>query len=284
MSADPGVRAGGMGGAYTALGGEPMGLYWNPALAFHQTGRSLEASYTDLYGLGLARRTFLVFGTKTVLEVPRFDGDQMVVERDTRSGPGYAIGLESMSLDLDENSYSELSLGGAAAWGYGDRLALGLGLKALFVSSDLDDVSAVGYDLGLGVTWSQSEHERIGIGIPHLLSRVIWKFESTERLPLGVAVGWSRRFGATVVASTEAEFREGESTPYRVAAGGEWWAFPERLAVRGGFRHVAGGVEDVNEPTFGAGVRFSRLRFDYAFRMEPDALGDTHRFGLLVGF
>jgi hypothetical protein len=28
----------------------------------------------------------------------------------------------------------------------------------------------------------------------------------------------------------------------------------------------------------------SRLRFDYAYRFEPDALGDTHRLGLAVDF
>ncbi|HET9234294.1 MAG TPA: hypothetical protein VFP10_09165, partial [Candidatus Eisenbacteria bacterium] len=50
-SNDPGVRPTAMGGAYTALGGEPMALYWNPATLFFQTHKSLEASYSDLYGL-----------------------------------------------------------------------------------------------------------------------------------------------------------------------------------------------------------------------------------------
>jgi hypothetical protein len=194
------------------------------------------------------------------------------------------VGLQSLFLDLDENSYSELSVGGAAAWGYGERLAVGLALRWLFISSDLDDVSAFGYNVGLGVGWRYSERERIGLAVPHLLSRLFWKFDSTERLPFGVCLGWTRSLPHGLLVSTEAEWRESEEGPYRLAAGAEWWAVRERLAVRAGFRHQAGGLESINKPTFGAGFRFGQLRFDYAFRLEPDALGDTHRLGLMVGF
>lgn len=281
---DPGVRATGLGGAYSAVGGEPIALYWNPATLFFQTQRSVEASYADLYGLGLARRTFLTLGLKTVIDELRTDGDRVVVERDDRSGAAYAFGLQSLFLDLDENGYSELSVGAAAAWGYGDRLAVGLSLQGLFVTSDLPDVSANGYNLGIGVAYRHAEHARIGISAPHLLSRVFWKFDSTERLPFGVIVGWTREVGSTVVLAADLEWREESTGIHRAAAGAEWWVIRERLAVRAGYRHLAGGIDDVNEPSFGAAFRVSLLRFDYAFRMEPDALGDTHRLGILVGF
>ena len=87
-----------------------------------------------------------------------------------------------------------------------------------------------------------------------------------------------------VTVSADVEIREGTSGLYRAAAGGEWWVFPDRLAVRGGFRHITGGVENIDQPTFGAAMRLSRLRFDYAYRFEPEALGDTHRLGLMVDF
>ncbi len=281
---DPGVRASAMGGAYTALGGEPIALYWNPATLYYMQGRQLEASYSDLYGLGLARRTFLTFGLKAAYDVPRFEGERVVVRRDATSGPAYAFGVQSLFLDLDENGYSELSVGGAAAWGYGERLAMGVSLRGLFVSSDLSDVSANGYNLGVGASWRYSDRERIALAAPHLLSRVFWKFDSTERLPQSAALGWTRTFGEGITVSAEAEWRESESGPYRLAAGGEWWAFPDRLALRAGYRRLNGGLETVSKPTFGAAVRFSHMRLDYAFRLGPDALGDTHRLGLLVGF
>lgn len=281
---DPGVRATALGGAFTAVGGEPIALYWNPATLYFMKGRTVEASYSDLYGLGLARRTFLTLGLKTAIEEPRFQGDRVVVRTNRETGGAYAAGIQSLFLDLDDNSYSELSLGGGGAWGYGDRLAAGISARLLFVSSDLEDVSAFGYNLGLGAAWRLSSRERLGVSIPHLLSRVFWKFDSTERLPLGVSLGWMRDFSAGILVTYEVEWREGEDGPYRMAAGAEWQPFEDRLAVRAGFRHQAAGLETINKPTFGAGVRFSHLRFDYAFRMESEALGDTHRLGLLVDF
>ena len=280
---DPGVRAAALGGANSALGGEPTALYWNPATLFFQRGRSLEASYTDLYNLGLAKRTFVTVGIKSEIEQPRFLNDRVVVRRDTETGPAYAVGIQSLFLDIEENGYSELSLGGGAAWGYGDHLALGVALRALFISSDLTDVGAYGYNLGMGLAVQYSENERLGVSIPHLLSRVFWDFDSTERLPMSLSLGWTRSFDMGLLVTTETEWREGERGPYRLAAGGEWWAVRDRLAIRSGFRHLSGNLGDLNKPTFGAGVRFNRLRIDYAFRLGPEALGDTHRVGIVVG-
>lgn len=281
---DPGVRAAALGGAFTAVGGQPTALYWNPATLHFQDGRSLEASYSSLYGIGLAKRTFLTLGFKTVYDEPRFEGRRVVVREDRSSGPAYALGIQSLFLDLDEDGYSEISLGGGAAWSVGPRLAMGISARALFVSSDLDDVSANGYDVGVGLAYALSGRERIGVSAPHLLSRVFWKFDSTERLPLSLAAGWSRQWAPGLLTSAEAEWREGEPGPYRLGVGVEWWTFPDRLALRAGFRRLIGGLEEINRPTFGAGVRFGTLSVDYAFRLEPDLLGDTHRLGILTQF
>jgi hypothetical protein len=281
---DPGVRAGALGGAYTALGGEPTALYWNPATLYYLRGRSVEASYADLYGLGLARRTFITYGQKSMVEEPRYENNRIVVQKDPVTGPAYAVGLQSLFLDLDENGYSELSLGGAAAWGYGDRVSVGLAVRTLFISSDLDEVSAFGYNLGLGLAWQYSRKERIGLAVPNLLSRVFWKFDSTERLPLGLSLGWNRTFSDRFLVAADLEWRESETGPYRVGVGAEYWAVVNRMVVRGGFRHLSGDFEDQNKPTFGAGVTVSRIRLDYGFRLGPEALGDTHRLGVLVGF
>jgi hypothetical protein len=157
-------------------------------------------------------------------------------------------------------------------------------LRGLFVSSDFEDVSAIGYDIGFGIGWQYSQHERIAVAVPHLLSRLFWRFNSAERLPLSAAAGWTRRLGRSATVSAEAELREGEDSPYRLAVGAEAWIVPDRLALRAGYRRIDGGIETMAKPTFGAGVRFNRLRLDYAYRLESEALGDSHRMGLLVGF
>lgn len=281
--ADPGVRAAAMGGAYSAVGGEPMALYWNPATLFFQTERLIEATYSDLYSLGAAQRSYLSYGWKSSFEIPDYDGDRVVISRDDRSGPGYGFSVQSLFFDLEDAAYTEFSLGAAAAWGYGDRLALGASARGLLISSDLDQVSAWGYDIGLGMAWHYSQKERIGISVPNLLSRVIWTFESTERLPIGVNLGWARVFSPALVVSADVELREGNTGMYRAAVGGEWWAFPDRIAVRAGYRYLDGGLESFSAPTFGLAVRLLSLRLDYAYRVEPDLLGDTHRVALLIG-
>lgn len=281
---DPGVRAAALGGAFTALGGQPSALYWNPASLYFQETRALEASYASLYGLGLAQRAIATVGFKTILDTPRFRGQNVVVEQDAVTGPAYAVGIQSLFLDLEQNGYSEIAIAGGAAWGYGERLAIGMVARALFVSSDLDEVSANGYDIGLGAAWRLSARERIGVAAPHLLSRVFWRFDSTERLPVSIAGGWTRTWFDGFLTAAELEWREGERGPYRMGAGAEWWVAPERLALRAGYRVLKGGLETVQKPTFGAGARFGGLEIDYAFRLEPDLLGDTHRVGLLTRF
>jgi hypothetical protein len=135
------------------------------------------------------------------------------------------------------------------------------------------------------VGWRFSPRTRVGLAVPHLLSRLFWKNDLNERLPVGAAVGWSSRVHENIVVALEVEWREGEGGgPYRLAGGGEWWVVPGRLAGRAGYRRVAGGLDTISEPTFGAAVRLATLRFDYAFLMGPELLGDTHRVGLLVGF
>lgn len=281
---DPGVRAAAMGGAYTAVGGDPMALYWNPATLFYQRGRALQASYTDMYGLGLARRSFLTFGIKTLIDEPTFRDNKVVVRKDRESGAAYAFGLQSLFLDLEENGYSEFSLDGGAAWGYGDRFAVGVRASGLFISSDFDNVSAIGYNLGFGISWRYSTRERLAVAVPHLFSRLFWDFDTTERLPVGAKVGWSREFFTTITAALEAEWRESESGPYRVGVGAEWWWFGHRLAWRAGYRHLTDSFENVNQPSAGVAVRFGQVQFDYAYRMERSELGDSHRIGLLAMF
>jgi len=273
-----------MGGAFTAVGGEPISLYWNPAALFFQTGRGIEASYTDLYGIGLARRSYLTFGVKTVIDEPSFEGNKLVVREDRQSGAAYAVGLQSLWLDLEEDGYSEFSIDGGAAWGYGDRLSAGVSLSGLFVSSNLDDVSAYGYNVGLGVVWRITSREHLAVSFPHLFSRLFWSSDSNERLPFGATVGWSGRFRSNLLFAADVEWRENEESPYRLGLGGEWWIFGERIGLRAGYRRLAGSLETLSEPTLGLGAQLGQLRFDYAYLFGPAALGDTQRIGLLVGF
>ena len=75
---------------------------------------------------------------------------------------------------------------------------------------------------------------------------------------------------------------EGESGPARLSVGGEYWVLPGRAAGRGGIRRMGQGLKDRTIPSFGAGLRWSVLDFDYAYTIDEDGPGSTHRFGLNV--
>jgi hypothetical protein len=232
--------------------------------------------------LGMAKRTTLTLATKKSFEVPSFEGNRLILEHDNTSGPAYGIGIQALTVDLDPESYSETALGLGAAWGFGDRLVLGLGLRGLLVNSDIDDVSASGFNFGLGLIWAMSDKERLSVSTPHLLSRIYWKFDSTERLPQIASLGWMRMWSPNILTTAEVELREGEESPYKLAGGAEWWLVPDRIALRGGYRVLRGGISNISSPTFGAGLRFLALTFDYAYRVESDALNDTHRVGIVL--
>ena len=89
-----------MGGAISALGGHPSAVYWNPAGLFFQRGRTLEASYSSMYSLGQAKRSFLTAGVKRTIELPSFDGHTVQTHLDEDTGPAYAVGIQSFVLDL----------------------------------------------------------------------------------------------------------------------------------------------------------------------------------------
>jgi len=281
---DPGVRAAAMGGAFSAVGGQPTAFYWNPAGLYWMRDNELEASYSSLYSLGIARRTFLSLGFKKAYDVAAFENGEVTFDQDTHTGPAYGLTVSSLFLDAGDPGYSEVGVGGAAAWGYGSHFSLGLSARLLFVNSDIADVSANGYDAGLGIAWAFSDRHRIALSSQHLMSRVFWKFDSTERLPYQWNLGWSLGWTPTILTSLEGEIREGEESPYRLAAGAEWWIVPDRLALRAGYRVVRSGFETLQEPSFGAGGRLGPVQVDYAYRLESDFLGDTHRFGILVDF
>ena len=99
-----------------------------------------------------------------------------------------------------------------------------------------------------------------------------------------VNMQYARHWSSKFLTSVEMELRESEGSPYRIGAGLEWWVFARRLALRGGWRYVRTGFDDISLPSFGAAGRAGPLVVEYAFRMEPDLLGDTHRLGILVDF
>lgn len=279
---DPGPRIMAMGGAAVAGVSDPTAAYWNPAGLYFMRGSQASATYDDLYGLGLVKRNFLGFAMKKVVEEPRFTGNRMALTRDLDRGTAWALSLSSVLVDLGGETYSEFMPAVSVAGGFDDDLSLGASISYLRAGSRLDGASAGGYTLSLGSIVSLPGPGRAGLSVRNLVSRVFRDGDLSERLRLTPTLGVYWPFLAERgIAAGDVTWVEGASGPARISVGGEFRVLPA-LAARAGLRRYSGTVEDRTVPSFGAGVRWSRLEVDYAFTADEDGPGSTHRFGVNV--
>lgn len=279
---DPGPRTMAMGGAGVSMTADPTAVFWNPAGLYFMQGTQATATYDDLYGLGLVQRNYLAFAVKSVFEEPVFKDNRMYLRQDRKHGAAWGLALSSVLVDLGTESYSEFSPSLAVAGGLGDQFSVGASLSYLRVGSDLEDVSAGGYTSGIGMIWEAPGAIRAGLSVRNLVSRVFWKGDLTERLRTTSTLGAGIPVTQNGSVRGDLTWTEGSGGPSRVSLGGEYWALPDRLAGRLGLRRIGGGVESRTIPSFGAGFRWTVLDVDYAYTVDEDGPGSTHRFGLNI--
>lgn len=261
---------------------DPTAAWWNPAGLYFMRGLQGTATYDDLYGLGLVRRNFIGVAGKKVIEEPEFRDDRMSLLRDSARGTAWGFSLSSVLVDLGSESYSEFMPSVALAGGLDDDLSLGVSLAYLRASSGLEKASASGYTAGVGVVCALPAAGRAGLSVRNLLSRVFWQDAVAERLRMTTTLGVSWPVTPRGHVAADLSWLEGSGGPARISAGGEYWALRDRLAARAGLRRYGAGIEERTVPSFGVGLRWSRIDFDYALTADADGPGSTHRFGLNV--
>jgi hypothetical protein len=279
---DPGPRIMAMGGAGVAGVTDPTAAWWNPAGLYFMRGTQGVATYDDLYGLGLVQRNYLGVAVKTVVDEPEFRDNRMSLKRDLDRGTAWGFTLSSLLLELGSDSYSEFMPSVAVAGGLGDDVSLGVSLAYLRAGSSLEATSASGYAAGAGVVCALPAGGRAGLSVRNLVSRVFWKDAAAERLRVTPTFGVSWPVTPRGRVAADMTWLEGNGGPSRISAGGEYWALRDRLAARAGLRRYGAGLQERTVPSFGLGLRWSRVDFDYAFTSDADGPGSTHRFGLNV--
>ena len=277
---DPGPRMMAMGGAGVAGVADPVAAWWNPAGLYFMRGKQAQVNYDDAFGLGLAQRAWLGLASKSVVDEPVFDGGRLHLVRRPGAGNAWALSISTLSLDLGDESYTELMPGLSLAGGFGSELAVGMSVYYLRASSSLDAVSASGYSTTFGVIAGLPGPGRLGLSVRHALSNVGWKDQASERLPITPTLGLVWPFGTRAQVRSDATWRQGEPGVSRLSAGGEYWLLPEHLAARAGVRRMAAGLLERTVPTFGVGIRWKTVDLDYAYQSDSDGPGSTHRFGL----
>jgi len=280
---EPGPRTMGMGGAGVALTGDPTAAWWNPAGLYFMRGTRAVVTYDDLYGAGLAQRSYLAVAWKKVHYEPKFEENRMTLEKDLGRGSAWGLSVSSVFLDLGEESYSELMPSLSFAAGLGGGVGIGTSVSFLKATTGLEGAGSSGYAASLGVGIKLPANSHFGFVARNLLSSLSPEGGAKEKLPLTSALGLSVPFGSDALVAVDATFSNGDDGPSRLSAGGEYWFFGHRLAGRAGIRHYGGGVESRTVPTFGVGIEWKRLNFDYAMSVDgSDGPGSTHRFGLNV--
>jgi hypothetical protein len=266
-----GARASGMGEAFTAVADDATGMYWNPAGLANIDGVELNLSHSEW-----------------LLDI-RFEQISVVNEM-----LGGAVGLSFTGLfygDLERRgNYPSILPDGtfspydfAISAGYATDILpnLSAGASAKFIYEKIDFESASGWAVDLGILHrSMIEGLTLAASVLNLGPQA--KFVEEEFYPpFQMRVGASYRYDApwlrgNLIAATDMVVpNDGDS---KLHLGAEY-NYERLMSVRVGYKsnYYVQGI------TFGFGVDYRNLRFDYAFMPIEFDLGDSHRFSLTVG-
>lgn len=252
------ARAVGLGGSFTGLANEPLGMNWNPA-GMTQLSRNEVFLETSRYfeGTSINAISFAVPGTKYPtlgLSILALRSDEFDKTNDVNDSLGtFREGETAYLLSASHNVHA--------------RVALGANMR--IVHQSIDEFSASGIGLDLGVLIHASETVRVGLSAANLGGPNLELRDTKETYPTllrgGVSVDLMEGRGLlTADVERIGDFRT------RVHGGGEYW-ITRKIALRAGF--------DGSRPVGGFTVNLPEdLRLDYG--AGNNELGIIHRFSV----
>ncbi len=255
-----GVRALGMGGAFSSIADDASALFWNPASLPWIGHQEISGTHADLYGTEI-----------------RDDLASFVLPL----SPVSAVAVDWYHSGFDD---SELAFGESRIdLGYGRRitsfLSVGATGKYLSRNTELDGSSVrrghgVGFDAGVIV--KPLDRVRIGAVLQDALDTNISYSDgmgTTPAIPMNFRAGVSYSPLRNAVVSFDADDRWHLGVEARAL---------ERIALRAGLQDDWTGP-DAATWSAGAGIKAGIFRFDYALVDHP-VLGSTSHFGLALEF
>ena len=271
---DNGVRLGGMGGAYVAIGEEPEGGYINPAgIAQNKIYKEVSIMYGRLFNL--SELTYSYIGLTT-----------------PDKGKG-SLGLNVFVLGFS-NYYSEKEFGAI----YSRRVAVQPNYEVYFgamvkllhrLYDDKADSFSIIYDeegnivaaqdkvfsdinlgYGIGVLYStKMDRNLLRIGASYRANQVDGVNVGTARV--GVAYNLEKK--AIITADYDVINKE-------IAVGGEYNLVYRLLDIRAGYQQGDFG----SNITFGSGITLRAWRFDLAYILSQSGLPPTYKLGCVAKF
>ncbi len=283
LRARPGVRAEGMGQAFTAVADGADGFFYNPAgLGFD---RNVEAA--------ASHRTLTEGGSENFfsLNVPLAEASAESVPRFGSLGVG--------SLLVDNGTFTGRDASGNPApdftaqdtlytLAYGQPIGpLSLGVSGTMFHSRLAEATSNATDWDAGLLYRRSARLSLGLAVRHMGGGVSFDNAPSARSPRTVSCGASFTPVSSLTFSVDAERVSGQNMSLR--GGGEWRAAP-LLALRAGYD---GGDASVRGLTLGLSLIIEKFEFgfyplqrfslDYAFTSSA-GFGDRHDVALRLRF
>jgi tetratricopeptide (TPR) repeat protein len=251
LSVPVGVRATGMGDAYTASGDDVYALNWNPAGLARMSGYQLGLADNEWSTeLGL-RQEFLAYGQQILGGGMAFSLNYFNLgQLDQRDSSGALIGHSNASAFAADLGYAFSML---------DQGRLKLGLAAEFGSQSLYGISQAEYGANVGLLYELSSTYSAGFSANHL-GGGSQGFSPPESLSLGLAGTF---FTGSLVAALDGQMPLNSDTVLGLGLEYTWSA----LSLRCGWRQSLGAPDGSVQSglTAGAGFRVGRFRLDYSY-------------------
>jgi hypothetical protein len=270
-----GGRAHALGGAGVPAERSDAAAYWCPSnLAWSEQASGLTLMHAQVF-------PDVGSGYETVTAARR-SRQPLGVGGQLLQPSRWAVGIfvAHLGLDFDTSGWSENRVQASCAVAFNNFTTLGVAARYLGLTTDFDagDAHGGGFDLSASILLTHRVF--LALVARDVFTRIrfdtgTWQTENRS-YDLGVAYLAGRRIAPV----GQATF--GEGSLRRAGLGLEWRAWPEVLALRGGWGLVASG-DTRSIPTAGAGFRFARFQLDYGASFDDeDALGVKQRVSLHV--
>lgn len=272
-----GARAVAMGGAFTAVPGDPLSLYWNPAAAAVSENSALSTTYTS-YMMDMQagfvswvnpRETSTIGVSLNYFYGGSFDRTTM----EDPTGTGEQFSTSSMAL--------------AGTWAKPLTESISVGATGRFIYSQIDTYNANGFSVDIGGMYCPQSIDGFAGALVVRNAGVQTKafYSENDPMPTEISAGISQRLlhGRLLLAADATMPFEGE---FDAAVGVEYKPV-DILAVRSGWSLKAKDTADaagggfIDAMGFGMGTRYNQFTLDYAWKPFAD-LGNTHRITLAI--
>ncbi|MEW5693363.1 MAG: PorV/PorQ family protein [Candidatus Hydrogenedentota bacterium] len=257
-----GVRAKGMGDAFTAISDDASSVYWNQAGISQITKKNIILNYRDLYSLGLINYGEIFFIQPGIW----------------RGGLGFGVRHFGTSAKVDFIDYNENTFTIAYGCEIKKNLRLGAALKYYDVDYDID---ANGFGIDVSAMYSFGDYFTLGVLIQDCLEPEIeWETRAVDRLPLNIRTGLAFKWEEFLNVDIDVDKIADDEDDEELHIGLEYWLPQKIIGIR------VGGYQQRSSKwvgTMGFGLRYDVFQLDYSYEHHY-LLSSTHFFSVGLEF